>query len=382
MASCLLSLPNELTGEIIDAIPSLSDILSLALTCRALKNLLIPSVLNYRHISPTKTAVFWLDLARSPDLARNVRLLEVDSTLLEEPRGELFAAFCRALRGMSGLRKFDCAYGNGTVPSMGLGEVLEALRTSCPHLNDLSLGVYFENEMRDDWDVELPKFRNIETFYYSDRLSAPLIYAYPPFGNVLCFLFDNPSLVSIELHFGYNPRPLGESFANLRCPNLKKFAITHAVVLSSAFCSFLRLNKSLENLRIDWCECLHPPQPPQQTFQLHPRMPQRPRMLDSLQEGDLPNLRNCWVGDDDNWIYVCKAKPPLLRSLGRIRSYDFRRPSHSKRAFEAITAVSGSLKLLYGSLDHLKEDVIAAFPSLEVVSMQCYPSLPQVSGPV
>ncbi|KDQ63936.1 hypothetical protein JAAARDRAFT_27606 [Jaapia argillacea MUCL 33604] len=358
----LLSLPDELTGEIIDAIPSPSDILSLALTCRSLEQLLIPSVLNYRHITlgVTKSLPLWLDLARSPGLARNVRHLEVDYATFfgepEEPESETYAAFCRALRGMSGLLKFGCNYTDGTVTSMGLGGVLEAIRISCPHLNNLGLAVKLEDAVEDDWDAELPKFRNIETFYYYLELFPTV--DYPSFGNVLRFLFNNPSLVSIQLHFHDGPQPLEDSIVSLHFPNLEMFTLTHVTFTSPAFCSFLRLNNSLVSLHLYSCSCLSPGTP----------------MLDSLRVGDLPNLRNCWVDSDNSWMYVCEAKPPLLRSLGRVRAHHF---SHQgKRAFEAIRAVSGSLELLRGSLGlqrrGYKEAVIAAFPSLEVVCSAQY----------
>jgi hypothetical protein len=47
----LLSLPNELKEGVIDLIDDTPDILSLALSCRALQNHIIPHHLCYRDVS-------------------------------------------------------------------------------------------------------------------------------------------------------------------------------------------------------------------------------------------------------------------------------------------------------------------------------------------
>ncbi|KDQ63959.1 hypothetical protein JAAARDRAFT_97971, partial [Jaapia argillacea MUCL 33604] len=74
----LLSIPLELVQPIVDHLEKPSHILALALTCRSLKEILIPSVLNYREITTIweiSSLPLWERMAQNPSLAQNVRSL-------------------------------------------------------------------------------------------------------------------------------------------------------------------------------------------------------------------------------------------------------------------------------------------------------------------
>ncbi|KDQ56654.1 hypothetical protein JAAARDRAFT_36136 [Jaapia argillacea MUCL 33604] len=69
----MLTLPLELVNSIIDRVDNPADILALALTCRFLKEILIPYILDYRelHVDWRSSATLWTHLVRHPAFGQN-----------------------------------------------------------------------------------------------------------------------------------------------------------------------------------------------------------------------------------------------------------------------------------------------------------------------
>ncbi|KAH8826994.1 hypothetical protein DL96DRAFT_1605114 [Flagelloscypha sp. PMI_526] len=125
----LCKLPKELQDEIVSALELHRDLVSLALSCQALYNLVVPRhseyrILRVRHAVPA----VWAHLARRKDLARNIRLVSIckrsdytstdhwpskliDKEKDEKPEffeeGERVKNICQALENMVNLTHFD-----------------------------------------------------------------------------------------------------------------------------------------------------------------------------------------------------------------------------------------------------------------------------------
>ena len=74
----LHTLPPELLNAVVDAIPERRDLLSLALVCSTLRDIIIPGHIQYRVVVASEAEVgLWACLAVRGHLARNVRSLEI-----------------------------------------------------------------------------------------------------------------------------------------------------------------------------------------------------------------------------------------------------------------------------------------------------------------
>jgi hypothetical protein len=73
----LLGLPPELTQQVLSSISAPSDLLSLALTTKFLKSLIIPFHIEYRIVKAETSLVspLWIHLSNNPHLTCNIRVL-------------------------------------------------------------------------------------------------------------------------------------------------------------------------------------------------------------------------------------------------------------------------------------------------------------------
>ncbi|KDQ63961.1 hypothetical protein JAAARDRAFT_682744 [Jaapia argillacea MUCL 33604] len=344
LGSMLLSIPLELVHSIVDKLDKPSDILALALTCRFLKDILIPFVLNYREIVTvweTRYFPLWKRLAQDPSLAQNVRNLRVEVDLPGPPitivdsdestPESLEITIFQGLGHMSNLVEFSWSrsYGSSFV-SIDFNTLFATLRNSCPMLNTLNLwdrvipNAAAQEELTSR-NASLCQLRDIESFTYKVFLydSIALQQVSPP--HLIKFLSLNPSLRVVRLELDWSHPEEQESIGDLHLPSLQTFEFTgFQLQHRSTIPRFLSNHPSLEIVKTD------------AAFR-----------VDDFSVGALPNLREFQLQRlNAGWINLCLGGPPL-RVLNGIWLEEGEIYGNDSLEFKALQRVSSTLETVY-----------------------------------
>jgi hypothetical protein len=154
-------LPPETVDEIAGLISHPRDLLPLALTCKSLKELIIRRHLEYRVIRAPLWSAVWEHLALRPDLARNVRSVQITALA--------------ARSGFSAKRFVPNLPSDSTLPlTMKWGTILSSLLATLSIMDLLetfhwSPGITLEKES--DWSVEADIFRQLRNTTSLRRLA-------------------------------------------------------------------------------------------------------------------------------------------------------------------------------------------------------------------
>ncbi|KDQ53363.1 hypothetical protein JAAARDRAFT_210041 [Jaapia argillacea MUCL 33604] len=296
MNSCsfpIFDMPTELVDRVIDYVDECPDVLSLALTCRHLKAILIPDHLRYRKllISLERLDILETVITR-PSLGRNIRILRVVPRIGLYRRFPLDRFCCRtkeaeiaaesrlalALSLMPNLTKFMWdMYHEPETKNM----IWENIAATCHRFSDLRCYL-------------LPTFRNHceNTLYHSKifnlrhLVKIDLYIATPVWGNspvqvdhIGRFLLGCPDLVVLTLAFGHST-PLDTVFHQASWACLESLRLEKVACHPTIFDSFLSLHTTIQNLHL--------------THSVNESLNQDPFDI-SLSPGSLPNLHTLTI---------------------------------------------------------------------------------------
>ncbi|KDQ55157.1 hypothetical protein JAAARDRAFT_196024 [Jaapia argillacea MUCL 33604] len=216
----IINIPRELLDIITDHLDKPRDILSLALTCRRLKDILIPDVLNeleYAYIvAPFEYHHLWDHLSSHPELARHVRALEITD-------GTKTLTLPHVFDYTLGLSPDDA--GAGFIAAI-ISMVLHVIHSMCIMLALLLLEVIDDEKGRDALDyliLILLKFgvRRLTSRVASHRRRK---------SEVL----DLPNLIHLTIDVGSSDKPADSATVDvwkrflLGCPKLQSLSILHS----------------------------------------------------------------------------------------------------------------------------------------------------------
>ncbi|KDQ56655.1 hypothetical protein JAAARDRAFT_194636 [Jaapia argillacea MUCL 33604] len=348
----MLTLPLELVNSIIDRVDNPADILALALTCRLLKEILIPYILDYRelHVDWRSSAALWIHLVCHPAFGQNVRKLHVhrnSRALLRVPRiteeGNIEGSdaeairiedtFFQALKLMSGLVSFTWDLGWAYWKPADFNSLFEILGRSCPMLTSMDFSDIVDSQSKEAKEEGLARryagfcsIRNIETFRYELIINGPkFVYGMIAPTYIVRFLSTNPFLriVRLAINKGDSHESTFDScFGDVLLPSLHTLEIGEFDFADeNTFPRFLSRNPSIVVLKTEY------------EF-----------AAELLSLGDLPNLRefDC-LGDC--WVDLCLVKPPL-RVLNGVW-IDGEEYGVNSRGFQALKAASSTLETIH-----------------------------------
>ncbi|KDQ53348.1 hypothetical protein JAAARDRAFT_61375 [Jaapia argillacea MUCL 33604] len=354
-------MPTELVDRVIDYVDERPDVLSLALTCRHLNDILIPDHLRYRKLLISLDRLDTLEtvIAR-PYLGRNIRILRVSPRLSLRRRFPLDRFCCRtkeaevvaesrlalALSLMPNLTKFSWEmYHEPETKNM----IWENIAATCHRFSDLRCYL-------------LPTFRNHceNTLYHSKifnlrhLVKLDLYIATPVWGNspiqvdhIRRFLLRCPDLVFLTLAFG-DSTPLDTVFHQVSWACLESFRLEKVSCHPTIFDSFLSLHPTIQRLHL--------------TRSINESLNQDPVYI-SLSPGSLPNLHTLTIDGGETHPRVDE----FLRyaSWGKLRTLELsrmsclsdvfttfisRHPSIEDLCIDTCIAVDSPLSLLKGLL--------------------------------
>ncbi|KDQ51482.1 hypothetical protein JAAARDRAFT_199129 [Jaapia argillacea MUCL 33604] len=216
-------LPVELVESIIHFIGDRKDILSLALTCRSCKEILLPDVYSYRKIHTRISSNFfyvWNHLSQNPLMCRQIRFIRISTdSVTRNPRiqkssclvgmEEQERVLCRAIKQMKFLKTFQWDWGWGPNVLWCVPGLWDAL-TCCLELENVLVEerVPGKADGKSIFYSQLFSVRGLENFDFQTSLGDkypghPQPDTEPRTDHIIAFLSNNPTLQTLRLSFSY-----------------------------------------------------------------------------------------------------------------------------------------------------------------------------------
>ncbi|KAI0058902.1 hypothetical protein BV25DRAFT_1840736 [Artomyces pyxidatus] len=263
----LTDLPSEIVDAIADWIDSGHDALAFALTAKAICPVLSPRHTQLRKWSCSPDAdCAWATLARDATLARNIRILEVDTfpdlhhtfiCRIADPqnpnRAESIRLLVLALRNMHNLIAFRFDVMHREVSEVAYEQGMwEALVASCPNVTELYIR---EVARTTGWERAVYTMSNLTVFEYSafeGMYEASMDCT--RLGKMLRERCPNLQKLRIRVDDPSDPLPpdIGESILTGHWSHLTSFHMQDVVRCTpEAIVSFLSAHPGLRELHLD-----------------------------------------------------------------------------------------------------------------------------------